>query len=285
MSGLEERIRHYFHHLTNGQKRVAKYLLDHPEELAVRSAAEIGKAAGVSETTVIRFCHALEYNGYADLQKQIRRGLIQPKSSLEQYRASKQNLAEQPHFYAQVMKKDVTNLERTIAQIREEDLNLAARRIAEARRVVVVGMRTSHAAAHWLSFTLNLVRGNTRLYRPDTDDILEMTVDTDPGDVWIAISLHRYAKATIHIAETIRRKGVFVIGLTDSPVSPLAAVSHVTLTTGSSPGSTIDAAPMLFSLMNALVSGVVIRDRERFEQRRAAYDSTQMEDLFVQEES
>lgn len=100
MSGLEERIRHYFHHLTNGQKRVAKYLLDHPEELAVRSAAEIGKAAGVSETTVIRFCHALEYNGYADLQKQIRRGLIQPKSSLEQYRASKQNLAEHPHFYA-----------------------------------------------------------------------------------------------------------------------------------------------------------------------------------------
>lgn len=282
---LEERIRSRFHQLTNGQKRVAKYLLDHPEELAVRSAADIGNAAGVSETTVIRFCHALHYSGYAELQKQIRQGLIQPNSGLERYRASKQDLATQPHFYAQVMRKDLSNLERAIAQIREKDLDVAARSIAEARRVVVVGMRTSYAAAHWLSFILNLVRGNTRLYRPDTDDILEMTADAGSEDVWIAISLHRYAKATIQIAERIRQKGAFVIGLTDSPVAPLADASDVTLTIGSSPTSTIDATPTLFSLMNALVSGVVIRDRERFERRRAAYDSTRMEDLFVQEES
>ncbi|MEH6943918.1 MurR/RpiR family transcriptional regulator, partial [Bacillus sp. JJ722] len=103
---LQEKVKELFAVLSNSQKKVAKYLLDQPKKFAVHSASEIGKEVGVSETTIIRFCYSLQLKGYSELQKIIRNSLIFENSSLNEYYSSKKQVADQPHFLAEVMGQD-----------------------------------------------------------------------------------------------------------------------------------------------------------------------------------
>ncbi|WP_376785292.1 MurR/RpiR family transcriptional regulator, partial [Siminovitchia terrae] len=82
MTTFIDKIKLKYHTLSSGHKKVGKYVLDQPQEVAMKSASQLGKVIGVSETTVIRFCYALEYSGYSELQIEVRKYLIFHKSSL-----------------------------------------------------------------------------------------------------------------------------------------------------------------------------------------------------------
>jgi DNA-binding MurR/RpiR family transcriptional regulator len=61
-----------FSALTRKQKEVARFALDNEHFVAVASVTETALQAGVSTATVVRFCQALGYEGYRDLQAAIR---------------------------------------------------------------------------------------------------------------------------------------------------------------------------------------------------------------------
>jgi DNA-binding MurR/RpiR family transcriptional regulator len=279
---LKETIEKEFNNLSKGQQKAALYLLDHPKDFAVKSAGEIGKRIGVSETTVIRFCYSIHLSGYSELQKMVREQLLQTNSTLGQYFTSKVELAEKPHFFASVMEKDCLHIRETIQNIREEDFDQMVNRLIESNKVYVTGLRSSFSAASWLAFTLGLVRGNTKLIRPDTDDLLLTISDMDEGSTFIAISFDRYMKDTIKLAELAKKQGAFVIGITDSSIAPIKEYADLLFHIHSSEKSTIDAAPALFSFLNAVIAGVSIKDRDRFTKRREQYEKLDSNHFFIQ---
>lgn len=65
---LKDIIQQNYFKLSKGQQKVAKYLIENPKEFAVRNAEEIGFQVGVSETTVIRFCYAIQLSGFSELK-------------------------------------------------------------------------------------------------------------------------------------------------------------------------------------------------------------------------
>lgn len=276
-------IQKEFKNLSKGQQKVAKYLLKNSSDFAVKSAKEIGDVVGVSETTVIRFCYSIKLSGYSELQKLVRMQLFDRKSSLEQYFSSKLELAEQPHFYAKVMEQDCRHIQETIDHIEEKDFNKAVEQLVKTDKIYISGLRTSFSAASWLAFTLGLIRGNVQLLRPDTDDLLLSISEMDESSTLIAISFHRYLMETIKVAQLAKEQGVYVIGITDSPLAPIHEYSDVIFQIFSSEKSTIDSAPSLFSFLNALVAGVSIKDKERFEKRKEQYDQLNGDFFFVRD--
>ncbi|MFM1653299.1 MurR/RpiR family transcriptional regulator [Brevibacillus sp. B_LB10_24] len=283
MQNFQQKVMEHFNQLPNGQKRAAKFLLENPDFFTLHSAAEVGAAAGVSETTVIRFCYSLGYSGYSELQRELRQHLIS-RSSLARYQTSKLELDRQPGLFVQVMKQDIANIQHIIQHTNEEAFNLAVERLIAADRVLVTGMRASYSHANWLSFTLNLVRGNVELYRPDTDDIILQGSTMTAQSVLVAFSFHRYVKETLQIAKAMKKRGVCVIGITDSPVAPISRYADLVFPVGTAQGSSIDVLVSVFSFLNALVSGVSVRDRERFDKRKEAYESVGFDHIFYQEE-
>ncbi|MDQ0163362.1 MurR/RpiR family transcriptional regulator [Bacillus alveayuensis] len=280
---LTDIIQKEYKNLSKGQQKVAKYLLEIPRDFAVKSAKEIGDNVGVSETTVIRFCYSIKLSGFSELQKMVRKQLLDRKSSLEQYFSSKLELAEQPHFYAKVMEQDLRHIQETIHHIQEKDFNNAVDQLVKSNKVYISGLRTSFSAASWLAFTLGLIRGNVQLLRPDTDDLLLSISEMDESSTLIAISFHRYLMETIKVAQLAKEQGVYVIGITDSPLAPIHEYSDVIFQIFSSEKSTIDSAPALFSFLNALVAGVSIKDKERFEKRKEQYDQLNGDFFFVRD--
>lgn len=269
--------------LTKQQQKVAKYLINNPQAIAMKSAKEIGNEIGVSETTVIRFCYSLKFNGFTELQKIVRETLILQKSSLKQYYDKKLEIADKPHFYAEVMERDCLNIQQTIENIKEHEFKSAINRIINANRVIIIGKRASYAAAHWLSFSLGLVRDNVLLFESDRDDLASAISNMNEDTVLIAISFHRYLKETIQVAELAKNQKAFVIGITDTILAPISRFSDITLPTSQSEKSTLDATPALFSLLNAIVASVSIQDREHFEKRQQQYELIDVDYLFINE--
>lgn len=282
MTDIENLVTQQFHLLSKSQQKVAKHLLHDPQSFAIKSAAEIGKEIGVSETTVIRFCYSLNLSGFSDLQKKLRETLIH-QSSLSEYYTKKLQYAKQPHFYAKVMEQDQLNIMQAINSIHEKDFHMTVERLINADKVFIFGLRSSFAAAQWLAFTLNILRDDVHLLRPDTDDLFITVPQWNENSLLIAISFHRYLKEAIQLAKLANERKAFVCGITDSPVAPISKHAQALLAISQTTISTIDATPALFSLLNALIASFTVQDKERVEKRRKQYESLNINDLFVNE--
>ncbi|MDQ0218661.1 MurR/RpiR family transcriptional regulator [Peribacillus cavernae] len=279
---LTETIQTEYNQLSKAQQKVANYLLKNPRDFAVKSATEIGIQTGVSETTVIRFCYSIKLSGFSALQKMVREQLLSKSSSLGQFFSSKLELAEQPHFFAKAMEQDRLHIQETIQNIREQDFDQAVDQLIQTDKVYISGMRTSFSAASWLTFTLGLARGNVQLLRPETDDYILTISEMNHNSTFIAISFHRYLKETIKVAQLAKEQGAFVIGITDSPVAPIRDYADVLISIHSPEKSTIDATPALFSFLNAVVAGVSVKDKDRFQKRKDQYEKLNGDYFFVQ---
>lgn len=281
---INELIQSKFDEMSKGQKKVATYVSDHPKEIALSSAQEIGAKIGVSETTVIRFCYSLSLSGYAELQKTIREQLLFHESSYSVYQKSKLELEQDPFFYEKVMEQDRVSISETSKQIKEEDYVSAIERLSEAETIYILGLRSSYAAASWLALTLGLVKGNVRHLRPESEDIIQAISQMNEKSVVIVISFHRYIKETIQIAKLAYTQKAFIIGITDSVLAPIHSYSHLLFSIYSPNKSTIDAAAPLFSLMNAIVAGFSVKEKELFDVRHKQYKTVPSNFLFMEGE-
>ena len=66
---LLHRISERMHEFSKGQKRIGNFILEHYDKAAFMTAARLGEAVGVSESTVVRFASELGYDGYPELQR------------------------------------------------------------------------------------------------------------------------------------------------------------------------------------------------------------------------
>ncbi|KOO48915.1 MurR/RpiR family transcriptional regulator [Viridibacillus arvi] len=280
MDALKSKVQSKYDEFSKGLKMVAKHFLANPEAFAMNSGVQVGQEINVSETTVIRFSHALGYSGYSALQKDVQEQLLNKKSSLFEFHHMKNSTDMDQEFSKKMMVKDAEVILQTAERLNVEDFTKAVDHLARSERVLVSGVRSSHAMAQWFSFTLDLMRGNVRLFRPDTDDIMLRISEMNEGSTFVAFSFHRYALETINMAKEAKRQGAFVIGITDSEVAPIREHADILFTVQLPIKSTLDVAPAVFSLMNAIVGAVAVKNSEQFAKRTKVYEELQLNRFF-----
>lgn len=143
-------------------------------------------------------------------------------------------------------------------RISEEDLDEAVLKLSSADQVFVCGVRSSYA------FALDLVIGKTRLYHSNIDNILLLMSELSKNSVMVVFSFHRYIIETINIARLAKQQGLFIIAFIDSSPSQITEFSDIALSIQLNIKSTLDATPIVFSLMNGIVSKITIQNYELF---------------------
>ncbi|ETT80986.1 MurR/RpiR family transcriptional regulator [Viridibacillus sp. FSL R5-0477] len=280
MDELKSKVQSKYDEFSKGLKMVAKHFFANPEAFAMNSGVQVGQEINVSETTVIRFCHALGYSGYSALQKDVQEQLLNKKSSLFEFHFMKNSTEMDQEFSKKIMIKDAELILQTAERLNVGDFTKVVDHLAQSERVLVSGVRSSHAMAQWFSFTLDLMRGNVRLFRPDTDDIMLRISEMNERSTFVAFSFHRYALETINMAKEAKRQGAFVIGITDSEVAPIREHADILFTVQLPIKSTLDVAPAVFSLMNAIVGAVAVKNSEQFAKRTKVYEELQLNRFF-----
>lgn len=280
MKKIYEKISEQQSNFSKGFKKIAAHFYRDPQVFAMNSATQAGKKIGVSETTVIRFAYQLGYSGYSALQKDVLEQLFK-KSSLTNY-TDKKLKGSSEESIKELMKYDIDNIERLISQITEKDLDIIVNKLRESDSVLISGARTSYAFANWFAYALDLIKGNTRLYQPNIDDILLRVSELTKHSTFVCFSFHRYSKETINIAKLVKQRGASVIAFTDSLSAPIIDFADLVIPIQTYSKSTLDLTPVVFSLLNSIVSTISMRNSVSFQKRTEQFDSIEAEDFFSQ---
>ncbi|HEX9966466.1 MAG TPA: MurR/RpiR family transcriptional regulator, partial [Solirubrobacterales bacterium] len=156
LKSLSEYIQERFEEFSRSQKDVARYIVDHLDEAAFLTAEELARRASTSSSTVVRFSQALGFEGYPELQQ----------AAIEEYRnaavagAAGNGAALFSFDHSELegsLSADHANLEETARQMTREQIDGAVAALAEAQRVVIVGVDQMAFFASYLRHLLSLL--------------------------------------------------------------------------------------------------------------------------------
>lgn len=272
---IKELIEKQYDTLSKTQQKVANFVLNHPSFVGTHSAAEVGKKAGTSETTVIRFCYTIGLQGYAQLQKEITLFLFEETSdvsTLGNYLSSKQELLHDQQLVQKALGKDIAKIDRISKQIDRQVFLEVTEKLHQAKAIYLSGAGASKFAAEWLHFTLNILRPNVSFIQTETPQLIRTLQEVDSGSVVIVISLHRYFNEPLQIAEELYSRGIPVLAITDSKLAPVLKHCTYSFILEQTEKSTIDLMPALISFLNVLVTGMMTFDPEYYNKQRINYD-------------
>lgn len=262
---LISNIQSQYTRLSKGQKLIAQYILNNYDKVAFMTACKLGETVGVSESTVVRFANALGYSGYPKLQAALQE-LIKNKLTTVQRVEMAHDYSDDFAILNKVLKSDIDNIRSTLEEIDERAFKEASNKLLRARKIYILGMRSSFVVAQYLGFYLDIILDNVHIIRMDMGDAFEQIVRINEEDVIVAISFPRYSKKSYQIVNYAKEKGAHVISLTDSLFAPVASLADNTLLVKSNMASFVDSLVPAFSISNALAISVGMKEKEDIKQ-------------------
>ena len=249
-------IQENLHTFSKGQKKIANFILESYDKAAFMTASRLGKRVGVSESTVVRFAAELGYDGYPDMQKSLQKMIRNRLTSVQRIEVTNDRLGDQD-LLSMVLQSDIEKIRQTLEELDRDAFDRAVDAIVAARKIYIIGVRSSAALATFLYFYCNLIFENVALVSASiSSEIFESLLRVGPGDVVIGVSFPRYSSRTVQAMSFARDRGADTVAITDSEASPLAPICRHTLRARSDMASFVDSLVAPLSLVNALLVAV-----------------------------
>lgn len=254
-----KRIEENYKGFSKRQKLIADYILNNYDKAAFLTAAKLGNAVGVSESTVVRFATELGYKGYPGFQKALEE-LVRTKLNSIQRMEVTYGRITQSEILESVLNSDIDKIKQTLVNIDQKAFEIAVDTILHARKIYIIGIRSCSPLAEFLSFYLNLICDNVILVRTNgSSEIFEQLIRVGEDDVVIGISFPRYSMRTLKALEFASNRKAKVITLTDSIHSPINLYSSCNLIARSDMASIVDSLVAPLSVINALVVALCMK--------------------------
>ena len=241
---------------SKGQKRIANYILESYDKAAFMTASRLGKTVSVSESTVVRFAAELGYDGYPSMQRSLQKMIRNRLTSVQRIEVSNDRIGDQD-LLSSVLQSDIEKIRLTLEEVDRQSFDRAVDAIVSARKIYIMGVRSSASLATFLSFYFNLIFDNVISVAANTaSEVFETMLRVGAEDVVIGVSFPRYSSRTVQAMNFARDRGATTIAITDSEASPLAPISNYTLKARSDMASFVDSLVAPLSLVNALLVAV-----------------------------
>lgn len=252
---------------SKGQKLIASYILAHYDKAAYLTASKLGTIVGVSESTVVRFAIELGYEGYPDFQSSLRKLIRNRLTSFQRIEVTN-NLIGDGDVVEKVLSSDMDKIRRTMEEIDRKMFTEAIDRMVEARRIYILGVRSSSALAGFLNYSFRMIFNDVKFVQTTSrSELFEQIMDIDERDVMIAISFPRYSKRSINAVEFARSKGANVVAITDSQAAPIASYANQLLLAHSDMASFVDSLVAPLSIINAIIVAVSRKKQDELTER------------------
>ena len=266
MNDLITKIQSELPGFSKGQKQIARFILEHYDKAAFMTASRLGVTVGVSESTVVRFATELGYDGYPHLQRALQEMIRNKLTSVQRMEVAGDRMGGRDVLQT-VLHADTDMIRVTLDEIDRDAFQGAVDALMGAKRIYILGVRSSSALASFLGFYFNLLFENVTLVHTNSvSEIFEQVLRVGPGHVLFGISFPRYSKRTLSAMKYARDRGARVIALTDSQLSPLARVADHVLLARSDMASFVDSLVAPLSVINALIVAVGMSRRDEIEQ-------------------
>lgn len=259
VAAITTRLQEAYDGLSPQLRQAARYILAHPEEVALTSMRRIAAHASVKPSTMVRLARAVGFAGFEEMREPYRAWLRGGEGA---YEARARSLRERGADGVEALLGEMGEAAATaLAETAGGDVAAAVAAAADvlvgARRVYVLGLRSCFSLAHYFAYTYGMVGRDVRLIDGSGGTFLDSLRGIGPGDVVLAITFRPYTRDTVTALEIAEQAGAAIIALTDSAVSPAArAAGHVLLTETASPNffqSLVAAQALIEQLLAAAV--------------------------------
>jgi len=257
--------------LTPAERRAAQLILDDPDSVIFGTVASLAAKARTSPASVMRLATKLGFDGYAELRASMQQEIshqLRPAAELIQEEPS-------PDPLTRALYVETHNVRTTLSGVEPDVYVRAADRLADLKRkIIIVPALAQHFVGARMALELEMLRNNVRLaYGPQSVVAKDIAL-LDPGDVVVTLDVRRYDAWLVDTVHRAKKLGAHVITITDSRLSPYAAVSDETFIVSAEGVGPFDSHVGSYVLANTLVAGVATRCR-----RTAAGRLARIEDL------
>ena len=211
--------------------QIATFALASPDEVAFGTVSSIAKHVGVPPSAIIRFAQHFGFDGFVEMQRLFRERMRVRSSEYEE-RLQSLNHGVDPDdeagktlegFFAAGRR----SMENAFQSVDHEKFSSAASILADGKTIYLLARRRSFPIVSYMAYSFGKLGLRCELASSPMGTDGDLLQFAGPDDAALAVSFSPYASETVAQARALRERGVPLVSLTDSPFSPIAAISNV----------------------------------------------------------
>jgi DNA-binding MurR/RpiR family transcriptional regulator len=225
---FDSRLRAGFDELSPQLREAARWVIDHPADVALLSTREQARRAGVTPATMTRLAQRLGLAGYDHVRK-LYADAVRQRPDNYRGRAEELLARRDSEGDAALVQDTFAALAHHLTILHAPDaierFTAAANRIARAKRIFCLGLRSAFSVAYMFHYVSSLFGSSAVLVDSSGGIGTDMLRGIGKNDVLLAVSVRRYVRQTIDAAKYAKDRGARIVAVTDSELSPLTALA------------------------------------------------------------
>jgi RpiR family carbohydrate utilization transcriptional regulator len=222
------RVRGVYETLPRSERKVADYVLNHADQVIHSSVTDLAQTLEVSESTVVRFCQRIGYQGYPEFKILLARDLGTPFQDTYDTLDPSDDVTTIVRKTVQI---SIQALNDTLAVLDPNNVKDVVDFLINAHHVFLFGCGGSGGAAQ-IAYQKMLRLGLpcSVCIDPHTQTLLSGTATEQ--DVVIGISYSGNNEDVVRAMRVAQERRARTVALTNYPTSPVVRMANVTLLTG-----------------------------------------------------
>ena len=223
--------------LSKRLSQVARFFLNHPEEVAINTLVRLAEQARVPPATITRFTKELGFAGFAELQGVFRERLLGPRLPYVARMAEpgmklgsdvirNADLDQPGHVFGSFVQAAVQSLLRIEEDLDLKQLDAFVKALVKCDAVHVAAARGAFGLGAYTVYGLSNIGMRAHL----VDNLGAMRAvqiaAMRPGEALLVMTFDDYTPETVEVARLAASAGNLVLAITDNELSPVAKLAQ-----------------------------------------------------------
>ena len=229
---LKDAIAENYPALSRQLQKIARFVLEYPEDMALETVAVIAKRAAVQPSSMIRFAQALGFDGFSDMQQVFRTVLVTRSGNYRDRietlrRQSEDDGADPGAVLADSVEESIHALQLLGENTSTDDLDQTIDLLADANDIYVLAERRAFPVAFYLTYAIGRLDRTVHLLDGVGGMLGQQARNIKQKDAVIVISFPPYSPTVVELLAEQSQRGITTVSITDSAISPVAMEATV----------------------------------------------------------
>lgn len=252
MFQLLQEIQMAYSGLSQAQKSVASYVLENYKDIPFLSVTSLAREIGVSETTIIKFCMQMGYNGYGTFKRTLSEYVQSEMTMYNNLEVRSEGISEHDTL-DKTIACDIANIQQTLGSpLNRANFDKLLELIEKAKRIYVLGFRSSALLAQYMALTLRQQDRDVHAIIPGIGEYVDKLSKVTPDDLLIAVTFSRYSREVVKAVNLLNSQGVPCVLITDTPANPIYPKADLVFSCETKSFNYASSFVGCMSLMNAI---------------------------------
>jgi DNA-binding MurR/RpiR family transcriptional regulator len=235
-------------------------VLENPHAFVLLNVRELARKLKVDPSTVVRVVSKLGFVNYREFQRYLHELSVSKTTSLDSMRTSRAKGWSLSVHIREAADRDAHNLQRFRNALDPDRVVSFARRIHEAKRIILLGGDLASYLVGFFHYHLILL-GLPSVTATSSGEAAHLTSSSSKGDLLIAVSFRRGLRQTVEGMQQARANGAYCVGIADTHISPIARFAHECFTASVETPSFGASYTAPMSLLNVILTACGYYDR------------------------